>query len=206
MLTLEKPRQGMKKQNNILAIFGKKGSGKTFFTKKLLDRKIFGKRILILDSLDEYENADIICEDIQSFSEQLAKHYQDETFIISYVPKDEKVESFFQIVYSCHNVLIVTEELDLFCNSYYIDPYLSRILRYGRHKNISFIGISRRPAEVHRDLITQADALLTFRQNQFREIDFFKRFFPIGSRDAEKIANLKTGEKVLIYNDTDIKL
>ena len=64
------------------------------------------------------------------------------------------------------------EELDFYCSATRQQTYIERILRYGRHQYLNIIGISRRAAEVPRTITSQADAVVSFRQQEPRDIQY----------------------------------
>ena len=170
--------------NLIIFIAGKKGSGKTSFAKKSVLPAF--SRLLVIDSLSEYENGFIV-NSIPDFINVVEANYNKPFFTIIYRPLDEKEAKFFEIVKELHDVSIVIEEADMYSNPYKQDKNFERLVRYGRHFSQDLIVISRRPAEISRNVTAQADIVLTFQQTERRDIDYFKYY----TDQAENLSKLK---------------
>lgn len=170
--------------NTIIFIAGKKGSGKTSFAKKEVLPAF--DRLVTIDSLSEYEHGYIV-NTIVEFINVIEANYKKPFFNIIYRPLDEKETKFFEIVKDLRNVSIVIEEADMYSNPYKQDKNFERLVRYGRHFSQDLIVISRRPAEISRNITAQADIVLTFQQTERRDIDYFKYY----TDRAENLANLK---------------
>lgn len=157
--------------NNIIGVLGKKGSGKTEFVKSSLEHI---KRYIVIDPLYEYPG--VIFEDWAELAIFL-NEVQDVDFKIIYRPIDkEDNENFFRIVNEVNNYTLIVEEVDFWCDSHWIHPELDTICRYGRHFKRSLIWISRNPYEINRFLTRQSDLLVTFKQTEPRDLDYFSRY------------------------------
>lgn len=153
-------------------IAGKKGFGKTqFVRRKIIPSK---KRVIVLDSLG-FEYPYLTTETIFDFSETLAKNFKNDFFRITYNPFDDHQKEFFQMSLHFFDVLLIIEEADLYCSPSSIDESLDRLIRYGRHRKIDLCFVSRRPAEVHRNVTAQADEIISFRQTEPRDLEYFKK-------------------------------
>jgi len=89
---------------------------------------------------------------------------------------------------------LVLEEAHLFMSPWHTYAGLLKILRYGRHRAINQIYISPRLSEVHRLVTAQADHILFFRMQDYRDIQTASHF--LGS-EAKKLPALQTGEFIL---------
>jgi len=157
--------------NHIIGVMGKKGSGKTVFVQESLKNM---KRYIVVDTLHEYNGAifynwiDIVC-----FIDEV----RDIDFNIIYRPlNDEDREEFFELINVINNYTLVVEEIDFYCDSHNMHPELDHLTRYGRHYNRSLIWITRNPFEVNRFLTRQSDVLVTFKQTEPRDLDYFKKY------------------------------
>lgn len=65
---------------------------------------------------------------------------------------------------SAPNFLLVIDEVDLWSGPKYMDPSLSKILRYGRHYGCSWIANCRADVHTNRDVRMNAAEVLLFRQ------------------------------------------
>jgi len=174
---------------------GKKGSGKTHFViKKIIP---CFKKTIILDAMDEYPFFPVYSvKALIGFL--IANDSPQKKYKVNYRPHDENEEAFFELIYQIGNVTLVVEEIDLYCSSHSSDPFLKRIIRYGRHRNIDLIGVSRRPAEITKDLVSQSDLLLSFKQTQKIEIDFFRHY----TSNPERLMKLTTGQFIVFEGES----
>lgn len=175
-----------KDDNIIIGTLGAKGSGKSLFTKRHLIPRF--KRIIILDSLGEYDH--MVTNDIESFYEALKANINKEYFVICYRPIDKNPEAFFKIAEACFDVTVVVEEADFYCSPYNMLEEFSNLVRYGRHFKQNLLWISRRPAEVSRQITAQSDVIISFRQAEPIDIDYFKKV----SQQALRLPELKEFE------------
>lgn len=77
---------------------------------------------------------------------------------------DDEVSAALAFVWEHGNCTLLCEEVDTLCNPSWIDEHLQKIVKYGRHRNISLVAISRRLPEVSRMLSSQANCIITFAQ------------------------------------------
>ncbi len=147
----------------ITLVFGKRGSGKTYLVKKLI-RDLYSA--VVADVFNEYAPL------------PLAKTPQDivDNRKIRVMMDSENAENLFlETISHLKNRTIVIEEIDRFCSPYWIEPRLDRLVRYGRHKNISIIGVSRRPVEIHRNLTANANEIISFRMIEPNDLKYFRQ-------------------------------
>jgi len=173
-------------KNIITCVFGRKGSGKTTFVQKRLIPKF--SRVLILDTLSEYPF--FYFYDLAMFIQSVKQNYNKSFFRITYRPADELDDYFFKFCYSLSNITVIVEEADLYSNAFSANEYFEKIIKYGRHKNINLIAVSRRPAEISKTLISQSDYVITFQQILKRDIDFFRLYI----NNPERLKELKVGQ------------
>jgi DNA helicase HerA-like ATPase len=169
---------------SIIYVCGKKGYGKTELTKTKIIPKY--NRVVILDSLG-FEYPFLSSNTISEFGENIEKNVQRDNFVLTYNPLDNHEAEFFKICLVLSDCLIVIEEADLFCTTAQIDDSLNRLIRYGRHRNLDLVLISRRPAEVHRNVTAQSDIIISFRQTEPRDLEYFKKI----SENWESLKELK---------------
>ena len=79
-----------------------------------------------------------------------------------------------EMAWEVENTLVVIEETSFLCSPTYLPPQLARLVRYGRHREISQLYIARRPSEIHRDLTAQSDAIVTFQQKETRDLAYLQ--------------------------------
>lgn len=170
-----------------IGIFGKTGSGKTYFCKKLL-KQVKPDRLLILDYHNEYNYLKIYnIKDL--FSEIIYN-----TFQISFIPQYyEDLEYFKRIAYSLKNLWLVLEEIDFYAvNS--VKDSVYNIFNFGRHRGQNVIYLSRRPYNVPRYITANSEYLVIFKTIEPRDLEYFKSF----GINPEKIRTLKDYEPFII--------
>lgn len=173
--------------NEVIVIFGKRGSGKTSLAKKLI---LGRKRLFIFDTLREYK-VGLVTNNLNEMMSFLWTH-EHRIFRVSYSPEIEEKKAFgyvCQLVYEMRDLTFLVEEVDYFCSAATTPEVLSKIIRYGRHQNISLITTARRTADVPRLLTSQATEFCVFAHHEPRDLDYFSHLF--SNEVAEKIKQLK---------------
>lgn len=153
-----------------LLVFGKSGSGKTHLVKSIIKTAI--TRAVIIDYKDEYAG-DYIANNSLDAVRYIAEHTDKFNVVIRLTDNDDDL---FKRLNFLSNYTLIIEELWNYCTPYYIEPYLFKIIAYGRHHNINFIGISQRPAHIHRLVTSQANKIISFKQFEPRDITYLGYF------------------------------
>lgn len=124
------------------------------------------ERCVVLDYQNEYKELPAIInpQDLRRFKKCRV-----------IVVNDEVARLFFEHVRKMRNAVVVVDELDQYCTPYDIDENLQWIIKYGRHRNISFIGASRRPAEIHRDITANINKLHCFRITEPLDVAYLRK-------------------------------
>jgi len=178
----------------ICTVLGRRGCGKTTYIKSILQNE---SRLLILDTLGEFESESVVTNSIE-FIDAL----------------ESKIGGYFQIVFRPYNVdpnkafeviaksawivgdlTMVIDEIDILASPISVPFELSRNLRYGRHRGLSLIAASRRAAEIPRLLTSQSDSIVSFNQTEPRDIQYLTSC--CGSLFAEMTTKLQKFEYLL---------
>lgn len=149
-------------------VFGKSGSGKTTYVTNLISKL---NRLIIIDYKDEYKG--VICNSSIDAIKHIIENPKQYRCVIRLTDNDPGM---FKRLNELNNYTLVIEELWNYCSPYYIDPDLFKIIAYGRHKKINFIGISQRPAHIHRLVTSQANVIVSFKQYEPRDITYLGYF------------------------------
>jgi len=187
------PKQ--QKINEIIGINGKKGSGKSYFVQHKIIPSLGA--FIILDKMEEYrggmvfENPGIMKTYIQRMI-KAGKMYK----CIFRWTNDDQIEQVWEMLCDgekmlLENFTLVVEEVDLYCDSYGIQPELDYLIRYGRHDSVSLIWVSRSPFEINRMLTRLTDVYVTFVQSEPRDINWLKDFN--WSKDPTTLARYEYG-------------
>jgi hypothetical protein len=172
----------MPNENLIIGLFGTKGSGKSTLARAIVEEH---SRVIVCDMLGEYD-ADTIACSVEDAIKCLVEHEHASTFSVSVrLSELEDYLDVLEVAYELTDTLVVLEEASFLCSASNFPPELSKLVRYGRHRRISQLYISRRPAEVARDVTAQADVLVTFRQREPRDLDYLYSCAP-GARMSRR--------------------
>lgn len=147
-------------KREIKLIFGKTGSGKSFLVKnKILP--LF-TRLVIVDPQQEYEGLVFF-----SFEDLSTYHLENSPETFRYVARfssDLDIEYLFKWCYVIGNLCLVVEEAEQYISPYAKSNSFLYLVRYGRHKSISIIGIARRLSELSTDFKAQVNEIISFKQ------------------------------------------
>lgn len=187
-------------KSNITIIFGKRGSGKSTLTKKLA---LPEPRLIIFDTLGEYDKEGVVITNILDLLYYLKKNHH-KKFKIVFCPLDLQINFNYvcEAIYTIGKLTFAIEEVDAFCSPFSTPLEFQKIIRYGRHRDISIIANTRRPVEMSRLLSSQANRIISFVQHEPRDIAYLKSI--IGP-DADKLKDLKE-YSYLEYNNGQIKI
>ena len=170
-------------------ILGKRGNGKTTFSKALIKKFADeqNKVIIIFDVLNEYKG-DYLFTSLSSFFAYIKVNglHNKLSYVCSFDNQDD-YSDLITFVSQLENVFLVFEEISNFCSSYSIDENLANIAKYGRHNNLNYLAIARRPAEINNLILSQSHYIITFRQILKPDIDRLMFFgFSESIRELEK--------------------
>ena len=156
-------------ENVIVSLFGTKGSGKSELGKKIAEEY---SRVVVMDMLGEYDT-DTMTFTVDDTLKFLVENESNSSLSLSV--RFSELDDYLDVLECCYHLtdyLLVVEEASFLCSSSNFPAELSKLVRYGRHRRISQLYISRRPAEVARDVTAQSDLLVTFRQREPRDLDY----------------------------------
>ena len=186
----------IERQNTIIGIAGRKGSGKSTQARKILEQC---PRLFLFDSVGEHawvaERFERLDEAIMCL---LETPYRDE-FSASLTPTSDDVEADFaeccDEIYDAGNMLFAIEELPMLATAHHIPKKLNRIVRLGRHQNISILYTAQRLAECPRSVTSATDILVLFCHSEPRDLNAIAE--RCGSAVAERVRGLGTHEFVV---------
>jgi energy-coupling factor transporter ATP-binding protein EcfA2 len=186
----------MQDEKKIILVIGKRGSGKSYLVKKLIENET---RLLVYDVMSEsnppYFGVTFLTEEKNQFTWFWRQFYKRD-FRLVYRPINPKAEIDWiaQCVFALGNMTFVCEEIDSFCTSYDMPESFRYIVQRGRHKNITLIGVTPAPFGINRDLTRQAKEIYVFNTNEPRDIQYLKDL--LGNEIEKKIGELKLYEYV----------
>jgi DNA helicase HerA-like ATPase len=171
--------------NSILSVFGVKGSGKSTLVREIVAEH---DRVIAIDTIGEYTDGFRIVEGLDACLDALDWAEGQERFKLSLRCGDpEDMLDLIGVSYEFPRTLVVVEETSFYCSPSQLPEELSKLVRYGRHREIDQIYVARRPSEIHRDLTAQSDVIVTFRHREPRDLDYLAR---MSGQDVSQVASL----------------
>ena len=195
-------------QREVIVINGMTGSGKSTWLAKYLENS---RRYLFYDTLCESLEANSAYGKIKApaydhpmlFLERIKSRFHAEFLDAIFRPKtDALFPVFCRLAIATGNLTVAIEELDVHCSSSFTPPELERLIKYGRHRNVSLACVARRPAEISRLYTSQTNRYIVFRQIEKNDIMHWQK--TLGLKDPERLRELKTGEHLDVnFNDPE---
>lgn len=178
----------MGNRNLIVSIFGRKGSGKTELSKKIL--RDF-PRVIAFDTVAQYgeEEGFTVCFGKEACARAMERHARAQSFRLSLRSDDtEELLALMEVAYELTDTLVIVDETPFYCSPSNLPRELSLLVRYGRHRRISQVYIAQRPSEVHRSITAQSDIIVSFVQREPRDVKYLVDAG--GGLDAEHVDRL----------------
>jgi hypothetical protein len=175
-------------QNRIIFITGRKGCGKTTYAADMA-RKLYlsGQRVVVVDPMNGFDlpGAPVV----SSCSEIIGDRLHDRSFVAVPGTDPRLPEAVFLFCYITGNLWLFVDEIDLYLPHGMPDGSLLNAIRYGRHRGLSLVGISQRPANVVRDLTAQSDLIVMFQTAEPRDLEYLAG--RIGRENADRVQGLE---------------
>lgn len=184
--------------NTVITILGKKGSGKTTLTRQIAQEQ---NRVIFFDANGEYD-AQHICWGYQECIETLVKTEEEKYTSLSLRCYDTKESiALMGLCFHLNNTWLVIDEASLYCSPVSMPTEIGKLVRFGRHKELSLIVVARRASEIPRDITANSDIVISFAQREPRDVAYLNacqtgfgnkasllkegsyRFVAFGSRD-----------------------
>jgi hypothetical protein len=182
-------------QNKIVAVIGRKGSGKSTRVATMLRHC---PQIFVWDPMrDHLRTVRDYVEAANSYKGEnslLDRYFieagRTKAFALAYIPEgdlEEEFEEICQFVYHYGHMLFVVEEAPLVLKAGYMPPTFGKIVRTGRHRGIDLLWTAQRAAEVSRTLTSMTDVFIFYSQTEPRDLD------AIGERCGREVADQVAG-------------
>ena len=128
-------------------------------------------RVIVFDPLGEYDG-----ERFDNLCSLLRYARGRKRFFAVYRPRDARAEFpwLARIAFELGGLCLVAEEISWAISPAKMPVEIEALIRYGRHRDVELLGISRRPAEVNRDLTANANEVYIFRTHEPRDIKYFR--------------------------------
>jgi len=189
----------LKKQRKITLVVGKTGYGKSFIVKDAINRL---DRVVIFDTLGEYNNYEdfTVVTTLKDLHKELLQKYEDTYMqIICRYTEQEQYETALAMCYMVGNLTVVIEEISNFSNAHALSPILEKIVRFGRHRDMSIIGITQRFSDIGLLLRNNLDMLVCFNLTAPNDINYLREIEFIGD-NADSVPKLKRYQFLVFTN------
>jgi len=163
------------KERNIELIFGKTGTGKTHLAKKLLTNY---DRQFIIDPKLEYNEGSVFYSflGVYNYVAQYNLFQNDLSFtIITRFKTDIENDYLFKLIELTENCVLLCDEIEKFIDRSNTSSHFNELVNYGRHHNVSIIGIARRPAELSTTLKSQVNTIYSFQQTLYSDLQYMSK-------------------------------
>lgn len=199
--------------NKIFTVFGKKGSGKSYTTSKIIDyyyKNNIRDNIVTIDFSDDYikdKNLNFLSSVYIDSETALKIDYQkiieDNNYILfefGGMPEKTRKKAAANIVnavFNLKNTLLVVDEAYLFLPKTGSIEEFETAISGGRKEGIDQVYITQRIQQINLLAISQSDIFICFKVQESREIKKIMENTSIDS--AEKLKNLKKREMIVQY-------
>lgn len=159
--------------NNVTTVLGRKGSGKTTLIGEIIAEY---ERVVAIDWNGEYQKFG--CRTVEG-AEACSRALVDASGQTRYklaliVPRREEAFRLMGIIGKMKRTLVVVDEASVYCSPSFLPDELAMLVRLGRHNELSQVYAARRPSELNRDLTAQSDLIVTFQQQEPRDLDYLR--------------------------------
>jgi hypothetical protein len=162
-------------------VFGRGGTGKTSLVNQWLSD--YRGRVLIFDPNAEphYEvGAAVVTTQAEMLHLLLPAPKALRLCFRGVEPGD--FERFNEVAWKAERALIVWEEVDSWFKNRDQSPWAFKIVNQGRHRDLTTMAVSRRPARVARDLTANAQRIACFGTREPRDVRYLEEFIGEAAR------------------------
>lgn len=176
-------------RNCVLTVLGQKGSGKTSFTRWLVQQT---PRVVVVDRFLEYGGA--VTGSFNDAVDYLAARWRSPFKLVCRFVDDIHHREMFRFLAVTMRrapttpIALVVEEADFFATPHYMEPTLEALFRYGRHYRLNLLTVARGDTDLNRNITGNSDVLVVFRSRRFSR-DMRERFT---AEDLQRLAHLES--------------
>lgn len=188
--------------DTVACIVGRRGSGKSTYVRQHLG---YYEPFLLIDPLQDKRYLDKNCFRVYNYDELLNAIESNKRRIIISVNPDE-LNIVLRILFSIgndfqSNFTVIIDEVDKYVDAMkQIPEPIFNLINYGRHKNLSFIAIARRPKLIHKSIRGQALEWIVFPLNP----EDYKDLEAITGKKIETLNTFQGGSNYAIIDDEKV--
>jgi len=187
-------------KNTIIAVVGKKGSGKSSLAEKVCRRLLANHfRLIVVEPHGDGFNfegvPDISGEDAAEFESLRGRSCVVRAQCL------EAAHNAFVFVWHAQEgssvpVWLVVDEAQLYLNPHRPDEQLLQIIQFGRHRMISCLFVTQRPAHCHKDMFAQADRRVIFTTSEPNDLDYIRKYTGVDPERVQKLRMPAPGRRI----------
>lgn len=196
MSTLNKPQKLVFQKPSkaiIVTIFGIRGSGKSKMTSAIADAISQNQTLVIFDVADEWGGKYV--SDFDSFIAMKKAHPKLKVFVVKFHIDQSNEEMIFQtesIIRWFYNngepVTMVFEEAQVLFPLHGTSELMKRLIMLGRHRHISIVANTQRPAQIYKGLLSQSEFVFCGKLFEKNDIQYLSG--TIGKTNAEQLPKM----------------
>jgi hypothetical protein len=179
----------VERQNKIVGVAGRKGSGKSTKAREILERC---DRLFLFDSMGEHTWIPTRCENLDEATVEILESPYKKEFLVSLVPQGDEIEpEFIEVCGECYdagNMMFAVEEVPMLTKPGFMPRRFNKMVRLGRHRNVSILYTAQRLSECPRALTSATDIFVLFCHAEPRDLDAIAE--RCGREVSEKVQNL----------------
>lgn len=179
----------MSLQNVICGISGQKGHGKSTFLRFLVGDE---GSLVVIDTLGEHKEwcprcpADSIEDQVALLAEPPESFKW--SFMLSPRKAEEHLDYLLKAAYRAGGMTVVLEETDYFSSAQSDTEGVDLVTRYGRHRGINLVWVTRNLTHISRQLTSQTDTFVLFRTSEPIYVDALaKRISPEAALEVQRL-------------------
>lgn len=179
----------------IITVFGIRGSGKSHLTAEVIEMiRTKSSKTIVFDVADEWGGHFV--SSYNNYLEYKKRYTNFKTLVVKF-SIDEPIEIISeiadQIIRDVYNdglpTTLVFEEAQILFPLHGTSPLRQRLIMIGRHRNISIVANTQRPAQIYKGLLSQSEHVFCGKLFEKNDIQYLSG--TIGKQNAEKLPTLK---------------
>ena len=178
----------IKKENYIMTIYGKKGSGKSYFAENFIKNL---NRVIVWDTMRIFDKNFIVISSLKQLSKIFKKIATNEivNFRLSLRLNKKYFDSINKFILNFQNITYIIDELQVFVSALKIPEYLNDLVTESRHFEINLIFITQRPVFIPRIILANADYIVSFEINLKSDLDVLSTYKYFEPERAKSLDN-----------------
>lgn len=187
-------------RNKIIAIFGQKGSGKTFLAAGMYGKESRAVCYNLAEDKEFRVRSTLFCVGGDETANRLWRYMKkpEEKFRIDFIPTDlefgrkvsaESLETISQLCWDARDVTLYFDEAHMLLSSGWAPAAFRTLYLRGRHHEVSIVMIQHRMAAIPKEFTYNVDTFIFFQTSEPTDLDSIAD--RCGEEVAEKVSELR---------------